>query len=278
MNAPNPSGASADALVDLQETLYASRQPTRRYLHLARRDWITAQIQRLAATTQAATAIEIGPGSGVYLPHLLNAFQQVTATDIEDAYLAHARNQFADEPRLTLRADDITASQLPAGSFDLVLCSEVIEHIPADRAQDAIRGMARLLRPGGVLVLSTPQPRSPLEICCKAALKRPLIWLARAVYREPVLPTGHINLMPIGRVQAFLRDAGLVEEDTHCSGVYLPLLAELLPGPALSLARWLEPRLLRGPGRGLLWTQYHSYRQPPASATSQAVPPATSPD
>lgn len=270
MSAPNPAGASPEALVDLQETLYASRQPTRRYLHRARLDWITAQIAALAPTTAAQTAIEVGPGSGVYLPHLLKAFEGVTATDIEDAYLNHARARLSDEPRLTLTADDITDSRLPADTFDLLLCSEVIEHIPADRAADAIRGMARRLRPGGVLILSTPQPWSPLELACKAALKRPLIWLARAVYREPVLPTGHINLMPIARVQASLRDAGLVEEHTHATGVYLPLLAELLPGPALAFARWLEPRLLRGPGRGLLWTQYHAYRKPDPAAMSPA--------
>jgi len=268
VSAPNPAGASADALIDLQETLYDSRHPMRRYLHRARLNWITAQIAALAPSTTSDAAVEVGPGSGVYLPHLLKHFARVSATDIEDAYLDHTRKRLGGEPRLSLQADDITDSRLPAGTFDFVLCSEVIEHIPPPRAADAIRGMACLLRPGGVLMLSTPQPWSPLEVSCKAALKRPLIWLARAVYREPVLPTGHINLMPVGRVQSYLREAGLSEENTHFTGLYLPLLAEFLPRPTLALARWLEPRLLRGPGRGLLWTQYHIYRRPPINPAS----------
>jgi SAM-dependent methyltransferase len=42
-----------------------------------------------------------------------------------------------------------------AGSFDLVLCTQVLEHLPDPAA--ATEEMARVLRPGGVLVLTAPQ-------------------------------------------------------------------------------------------------------------------------
>ena len=42
----------------------------------------------------------------------------------------------------------------PDSSFDLVTCTEVIEHLEDYRA--ALREMARVLRPGGVLVVTTP--------------------------------------------------------------------------------------------------------------------------
>jgi SAM-dependent methyltransferase len=42
-----------------------------------------------------------------------------------------------------------------AGSFDLVLCTQVLEHLPDPATATA--EMARVLRPGGVLVLTAPQ-------------------------------------------------------------------------------------------------------------------------
>jgi SAM-dependent methyltransferase len=49
---------------------------------------------------------------------------------------------------------DITDTGLPADSYDVMLCSHVLEHVPDDRA--AMREMFRLLRPGGWLVAQVP--------------------------------------------------------------------------------------------------------------------------
>lgn len=49
---------------------------------------------------------------------------------------------------------DITAISEPDGSFDAILCSEVLEHIP--EPTKALDEFARLLRPGGVLILTAP--------------------------------------------------------------------------------------------------------------------------
>ena len=75
----------------------------------------------------------------------------------------------------------------------MVLCSEVVEHIPDSAA--ALRAMHALLRPGGLLVLSTPQRHSPLEVAGRVAFLPGIVTLVRAVYREPILATGHINLL-----------------------------------------------------------------------------------
>ena len=44
-----------------------------------------------AAAAARRSAVEIGPGSGIYLPLLCDLFEEVVAADVEDAFLARAR-------------------------------------------------------------------------------------------------------------------------------------------------------------------------------------------
>jgi hypothetical protein len=79
----------------------------------------------------------------------------------------------------------------------------------------------------------------------------------RLVYREPILPTGHINLMTAGEMRRQLVEAGFSVRESHTSGLYLPVVAEIGGEPARSLAASLERRIRGGPLEWLLWTQYY---------------------
>ena len=214
-----PAAASATPaaeLLALQDTLYASRNPTRRWLHAERRAWI----ERALREAQGRTALEVGPGSGVYLPVLVERFEEVTAVDVEEAFLERARAM----PGVRVVRDDIARSSLPAGSFDVVLCSEVIEHLEDPRP--ALAGLRRLLAPGGTLIVSTPLRRSPLEVLGRVAFLPGIVHALRAVYREPILPPGHVGLLTERALQRELAAAGLRVRRAGKTGLYLPLIAE----------------------------------------------------
>ncbi len=246
------SGYSDQELLDLQHTLYESSNPTRRWLHTTRRDWIMERIARLG---QGATrALEVGPGSGIYLPALAAVASEVVAADIETAYLAQAEKLAGEIDQLRCVQDDITNTELPAGSFDLILCTEVIEHI--EDSQAALIGLRSLLSDSGVLILSTPQRYSPLELCAKIAFLPGIIQIVRWIYREPIIETGHINLLTESDLDGQLAKAGLQTKEQFKSGFYLPLIAELFGGPGQRFLAWCEQRLRGGPLSGLLWTQY----------------------
>lgn len=247
--------SSMSELVELQETLYKSKNPTRRWLHCTRRDWIINAINCISSEINCKRALEVGPGSGIYLPVLAELFQEVTASDIEEDYLQHASVLKHRYPNLCLAIDDITDTKLEKASFDLILCTEVVEHIP--NSAPAIAQMYQLLKPGGMLILSTPQRWSPLELTAKIAFLPGIIDLVRLIYREPILETGHINLMTAKQVTKQLQIAGFHISKRFKSGLYLPLVAEFTGMKGLRFEKWLETKLIDGTFDWLLWTQYY---------------------
>lgn len=56
---------------------------------------------------------------------------------------------------------DITAIPYPDGSFDLILCNHVLEHVPDDAA--ALTEMHRVLGPGGRAIVMSPVARDQAE-------------------------------------------------------------------------------------------------------------------
>lgn len=247
----DPRPDRAPTRLELQDTLYSSSNPTRRWIHTRRRDVVESLLRPFAG---AQRALEIGPGSGVYLPLLAELADEVVVTDVDPDFLGRARELMADRPGVRFLVDDITSSGLEAASFDLILCTEVLEHIGDWRA--ALASMARLLRPGGVLVLSTPQPWSPLEVLGKVAFRPGVIRVVRALYREPILETGHISLVSSRRLAGALEASGLRTEDRRWTTLYIPVLAELGGRLALRIEQRLEPVMQVRPMRALLWTQY----------------------
>lgn len=94
-----------------------------------------------------------GEGYGSAL--LADVAARVTGVDIAADAVAHARARYGDKDNLEYRQGDATAlDELPDAGFDLVCCFETLEHV---EAQDALlAGFARLLAPGGVLLVSSP--------------------------------------------------------------------------------------------------------------------------
>jgi SAM-dependent methyltransferase len=83
----------------------------------------------------------------------------VTAIDVAVDALAHARERYAAQANLRFLQADVTAlDQLPDASFDLIVSLETLEHVEAQEAM--VAGFARLLAPGGLLLLSSPDKRT----------------------------------------------------------------------------------------------------------------------
>ncbi|MFO1540600.1 MAG: class I SAM-dependent methyltransferase [Chloroflexota bacterium] len=92
--------------------------------------------------------LDAGCGTGLITRHLPPG---ATGIDINPRNIALARERL---PEHAFVLGDVEALPFADGSFGGALCTEVIEHIPAPDA--ALRELARVLRPGGVLIGMTP--------------------------------------------------------------------------------------------------------------------------
>jgi 2-polyprenyl-3-methyl-5-hydroxy-6-metoxy-1,4-benzoquinol methylase len=100
--------------------------------------------------------LDVGCGTGWLEPTLLD-FGSVTATDLAGEVIAQARERC---PNVTFLAGDFLTLPLPEQSFDVAVCLEVLAHVVDQR--EFVARIATLLRPGGILMLST-QNRPVLE-------------------------------------------------------------------------------------------------------------------
>jgi ubiquinone/menaquinone biosynthesis C-methylase UbiE len=261
MNARTISPTGRNPLFELQETLYSSGNYTRRRLHQARLRWVSRAIERHAPAQSVARAIEYGPGSGIYLPVLARHCRETSAADIEEAYLAGIGPLLAElGPSVHAVVDDIQKSRFDDETFDLVLCSEVLEHVPDPEL--ALRTLQRILVPGGIAIVTTPQRYSVMELCCKVAFLPGVIDVVRLIYREPILPTGHISLRSAAAFRRGIDNAGFEVFEQVRFGLYVPLVAEFGGARGGRLLERLESGLAASALNQLFWTQAYVLRKP----------------
>lgn len=115
----------------------------------ARRDMILRLLKN--AAPKDARILEVGCSGGPLLADLrLAGFRDLWGIDISSTAVALARERGFDQ----IRQADAISTGFDAGAFDVVIASDILEHIADDRA--AIREWRRILRPRGTLILFVP--------------------------------------------------------------------------------------------------------------------------
>ncbi|MBI5958817.1 MAG: class I SAM-dependent methyltransferase [Chloroflexi bacterium] len=104
-----------------------------------------------AGVSAGKLAADIGAGSGFVTEALLNAGLRVIAVDQSQAMLEVMQQKFGGQP-LTCRLGTAEALPLDSASVDYVFANMFLHHV--ENPLTAIREMARLLKPGGKLVIT----------------------------------------------------------------------------------------------------------------------------
>jgi len=96
-------------------------------------------------------ALDFGCGSGNLTRHMLALGFEVVAADVSQAFLDLVADRHAGERVATHRLDGESLAGLADGTFDLVATYSVLHHVPDYLG--AVREMARVARPGGVVLI-----------------------------------------------------------------------------------------------------------------------------
>ena len=153
--------------------------------------------------------LDLGSGAGRHAFEAARRGAEVIALDLDHAELkqvAAVAAAMAETGELQVPATiatsvgDATRMPFPDDTFDIVIASEVMEHIPAD--QVAIGEVARVLRPGGLVAVTVP-----------AWLPERICWLLSDDYHN--VKGGHIRIFTRSELETKLARAGLQVGDHH---------------------------------------------------------------
>jgi GT2 family glycosyltransferase/SAM-dependent methyltransferase/glycosyltransferase involved in cell wall biosynthesis len=102
--------------------------------------------------------LDLGSGEGFGAALLADTAQSVTGIDVDERTVQHSRLNYAGGNLEFRTASATDLADFADDSFDLAVAFEIVEHV---RDQAALMSeVARVLAPGGVLVMSTPDRRA----------------------------------------------------------------------------------------------------------------------
>jgi SAM-dependent methyltransferase len=148
---------------------------------------------------------EAGGGSTSFLPLDVLERSHVTVVDIDEDQIRN--NDYAQETIL----GDIQTWRFKPDSFDLVICYNVIEHVPDVEA--ALNGFCEALKPGGLILIGAPNPKSLSGVVTKYSPHWFHVWFYRHVRGDRMagqpghapFPTFFHPLVTLSNLEAFAR-------------------------------------------------------------------------
>jgi 2-polyprenyl-6-hydroxyphenyl methylase/3-demethylubiquinone-9 3-methyltransferase len=130
--------------------LYRSKRPPQSHDYL-----FPIVHQLIKGTPPGATVLDLGCGNGSFISNFRSAGWKLHGTDFSPTGIEVARSSF---PEINFFLSDATSTAgdlaRNIGSADVVVSTEVIEHVYSPRG--FLRNAHSLLKPGGMLVISTP--------------------------------------------------------------------------------------------------------------------------
>lgn len=189
-----------------------------------------------SAVPAGARILDVGAGAGAFSARLARAGYDVTACDLD------ADKWAADEvPFVQIDLGEDLPAAVP-GPFDAACCIEVVEHV--ENPWHLFRQLAAVVRPGGRLVLSTPNTTSFLSR---------LSFLQHGTFHQfdvGDLSYGHINPLTAFEVNLIASRTGWRAVEERPVG-YLPIVdlqSKSMRALAYGVARALA-YLVSGPGK-----------------------------
>jgi ubiquinone/menaquinone biosynthesis C-methylase UbiE len=106
----------------------------------------------IAGVQKGKIAADIGAGTGFITEGLVSKDLQVIVVDQSEAMLAEMKKKFQHVNTIDYRIGEVESIPVDDESVDYVFANMLLHHV--ERPQIAIKEMARILKPGGILVIT----------------------------------------------------------------------------------------------------------------------------
>jgi len=143
--------------------------------------------------------LDVGCGNGSTAGQFIDLGCKVVGVDLSEQGIAQARQAHPQGRFEVLAATDDLPETLGENPFDIVVSTEVVEHLYAPRLW--ARGCFHALRPGGRLICTTPYHGYLKNLALSLANK----WDTHA---DPLWDGGHIKLWSRSTLKSLLEEAG----------------------------------------------------------------------
>ncbi len=138
---------------------YQGWGPTARYHHSR-----LHAVDEILRGCPGGALLDVGCGLGMMVRHLLDTRPgdfRITACDQSAAMIDAVATRTREDERVRLSVEDVEDMPFPDRSFDVVLAMGVLEYADVTLALEEI---ARVVRPGGLVVATMLNPRSPYRL------------------------------------------------------------------------------------------------------------------
>jgi SAM-dependent methyltransferase len=177
--------------------------------------------------------MEFGCGDGFLIEKITEKFitLRTHAVDISYTALRRARNR---APAASLIQSDAENTPFTGETFDIALCSEVLEHVPDDVG--LLKEIFRILRPGAFFVLTTPNLFTLRNV------------LRQKIGREPKIEfQEHLREYAYRELVERITSTGFSIVKFRSVGFYIPKMhwffkSRLISALIFTLARWFPTR------------------------------------